>query len=505
MLTQLFIDDPESAKQYVKLHSSAIHIENKDVGLIQRKAFFYLVYKSLPFLDTCDSYQVKIAELAKAIGCEHSNLKHIKSEIKKLAQTSVSWNIFQKDEEVKWGVANLLADCEIESGTGICEYSFSPKFKKRFLNPDMYVKLNLIISKHFKSKHAFNIYVLALDYLRHDINYGEKLFSVEELRQYLGIAENEYKLVGDLHRRVVKRAIEEINSESDMKLEIELKRGKRNKIVGFKFKMSIKEEFVEFYKLKKKIDPKSDLPLLINEVSEASINVPNLNEMSDDRGLSFLSALLLEKLTQMGFVWKKRSVEKINQLTQHFKTYQTLSGKDIELTLIEKYIEFLSHIVNRQQEKNKQNGRSGNPAGLFLKILLSDEYLKPFIKTYEDTLKDREQKEKAYDSALGKQLELIHIDQDSERFKQWLDINYDQKRELLEDVFNKNTYLQKKNPKDKQSVLNTKTIVMSLYGEADKLGFSKEPFDSKKYLEEPEFQTRLNKAREKVKAQLPNY
>jgi hypothetical protein len=53
----------------------------------------------------------------------------------------------------------------------------------------MYVKINLLVSKNFKSKHSLSLYCLALDYLYIKNNFGEKNISLEEMRKYLGLEE----------------------------------------------------------------------------------------------------------------------------------------------------------------------------------------------------------------------------------------------------------------------------------------------------------------------------
>ena len=67
----------------------------------------------------------------------------------------------------------------------------------------MYAKINLLISRSFKSKHSLSIYCLSLDYLQIKNNYGEKTLSIGQIRKYLGLQEHELKKPGDLNIWVI--------------------------------------------------------------------------------------------------------------------------------------------------------------------------------------------------------------------------------------------------------------------------------------------------------------
>lgn len=254
--------DVDETQQAVKVHSAGIHIEHK-MTVTQRKAWFFMLFNAFKAPEDQDVYQMSISELANAIGCQASNLKRIKETLEGMVGITVKWDIFDKVSETDerghsiWGVASLLADCEVIPFTGLCEYSFSAKMRRRFLKPSMFVKLNLLITRGFTSKNSLAIYCLALDYLIVKDNYGEKNLSIEQIRQLLGLPNDKYARVVDLHKHVLKRAEQDINEKSDMRLEIlPIKQGRR--IVGFKLKMSIKPEHLDFYRKKNALLARSE-------------------------------------------------------------------------------------------------------------------------------------------------------------------------------------------------------------------------------------------------------
>ena len=90
----------------------------------------------------------------------------------------------------------------------------------------------------FRSAYAFRIYDLCKQYMR----IGERTISIDELRKWLDIPDDQYKQVGHLKSRVVKPALEDINRSSDLEvmLEADIKEGR--KTVGLRFTISEKSQ-----------------------------------------------------------------------------------------------------------------------------------------------------------------------------------------------------------------------------------------------------------------------
>lgn len=359
-------------KQILNINSGAIHIENK-VDLLSRQAWFYLVYKAIPYLETQETFSIYISELKKGIRYNSTNNEHLKKALRQLVETTLEWNILNKDDE-EWGIATLLADCEIKKGSGICEYSFSPKIKKKFINPKMYLKLNLVISSMFSSKHSLAIYCLAIDYLNFKTKYGEKNLSIEQLRKYLGLDPSLYPRVVDIHRRIVKSSLIEINSNSDINLEITpIKENK--KITGFKFKMNLKKEHLDFYTSnintfeKIGVEPEEDIVLKNDTklLSNFTLESEELKLFFSKNKISITTETMRSKLAElMDFFKDSRVVEKYllflmnyvnSQLDSTNNKIKSLSGFYVGLvkdsTQVSNYLTELD-LHNRRIEKQKE-------------------------------------------------------------------------------------------------------------------------------------------------------
>ena len=81
-----------------------------------------------------------------------------------------------------------------------------------------------------KNKFSVSLYELFFSYSFK----GKFDISLDELRSYLGITDNEYTKVKIFKRNIIKKSIEEINDKTNLRVEYkDLKTGRR--ITGFKF------------------------------------------------------------------------------------------------------------------------------------------------------------------------------------------------------------------------------------------------------------------------------
>ena len=128
-----------------------------------------------------------------------------------------------KDKELKWGFANLLASAEIENG--VCTYAFAPHLRLKLYNPRVYAKLNLHLQNQFKIQYALVLWEICFDYFDRDREKGQTPFiPLETFRELMGIEADEYRTFKALNQTLIKPAVKEINEVTDYFVEAEHKR-----------------------------------------------------------------------------------------------------------------------------------------------------------------------------------------------------------------------------------------------------------------------------------------
>lgn len=395
---------------FLNLHSGAIHIEHS-LTLTQRLAWFYMLYKAKNNLEKEDTHKISLTELKKSIGYTSRNNQILKKELKQLRRTEVEWNIFGKDKVEIWGVSSLFSDVEIIDG--VCEYSYSPKLRKRFFNPSMYAKLNLIVSKKFKSKNTLAIYTLAIDYLQIKNNFGEKNISTNEMRKYLGLSTDRYIRETDLYKHVLKKAELEINNSSDINILIEPIRTERLKITGFKLKMSIKENFLEYYKPQKKlIDKPNQLNIFENTTSinqyKSIITVSNerLQEFYADNGISLTPKTIQEKLKEL---------------------------KDKLKSSFEDYLVFLMEYTKKENKKTKLKSISG----FYIGLIKDDLQVSNYMVLSKKEIENKEKKLESTEKLLNERLVKLYTTYAFDDFTFYLMANVESLEERITEILNR--------------------------------------------------------------------
>ena len=212
--------------------SPAIQIQSK-ITLLQRRAWNVLLANAYNELPDKDIHTVSVSELAAKLGFDSGNHNYLKEVLESLGDCKVEWNLLNKDNKKEWGFAVLLASADIKDG--ICTYGFAPHLRLKLYNPRMYTRLNLSLQNQFRSQYALVLWEICFDYYDSKREQGETPFiPLEVFRELMGVEGDEYVLFKAFNRKVVKVAIEEINTLTEYHVEVEYKRIGR-KIAELKF------------------------------------------------------------------------------------------------------------------------------------------------------------------------------------------------------------------------------------------------------------------------------
>lgn len=210
--------------QILKKNVAAIHICN--VPLIQRKlhnVLMYLAVRSKPPGNHLGEYCVSMPVLISLLGYKSKDIAYLKNNLISLSRNNVEWNLFSDNhKEIEWGTASLLASARIRGGN--CYFSFPAPLECMLRNPELYAKIDLQIQRKFSSKYALALYENVIRF----VNLGcTRWVKLELLKKILGIEEEEPNFEFKYLNRLLKKAIDAVNEESDLLVEVEYRREAR--------------------------------------------------------------------------------------------------------------------------------------------------------------------------------------------------------------------------------------------------------------------------------------
>jgi plasmid replication initiation protein len=310
----------------LKKHAAAIHCSNP-LSLLQRKVSNALLYHAYEELMTKEEHEISIKQLCKLIEYNGNNHAAIKEAMRGLLSTVIEWNVVNDGTGTEdWTASSIIASVSLRGAT--CFYAYSPRMKQLFHSPSMFGKINLYIQSRFKSSYGLALYENCIRYKGLPFT---KWFEMDTFRKLMGVPKDNYIIFRDFKRRVLDKSIEEVNTYSDMLVEPELIRDKRQVI---KIRFALKERAKR---------ARLGMPMLENAVEdtnkEAEIKEPEVITREID----------LRSILIMKFCLSPAQTEKI--LQEYSRSFIFEKMQIVELS------------------SNFKNGKVKNIAGYFLSAL----------------------------------------------------------------------------------------------------------------------------------------
>ncbi|NNM60341.1 MAG: replication initiation protein [Legionellales bacterium] len=203
----------------LKKHVATVHCTN-NLSLLQRKLVNVLLYNAYMELSIKEVHTIKISDLCKILGFNSHNYAALKDALMGLISTIIEWNLVDDNSKSEdWGATAALASAKIKDG--ICEYAYSHHMRKLLYLPSVYAQINLVIQSRFSSSYGLALYENCARFRNLPMT---KWFSVDDFRKLMGVKSDEYSIFRDFKRRVLDKAVEEVNSLSDIRVTPEIKR-----------------------------------------------------------------------------------------------------------------------------------------------------------------------------------------------------------------------------------------------------------------------------------------
>ena len=256
-------------KEVIKA-SPAIQIQSK-ITHLQRRTWNVLLANAYNQLPTAEVHRVNVAELAQKLGFNSKKLDSLKETLEALVDCKVKWNLLNKDNQEKWGVASLLSEVEIENG--ICTYAFTPYLRYKLYNPRIYARLNLQMQDRFTSRYALILWEVCFDYFDLARKQGETPFiPLETFKELIGLETDEYPVFKFFNRDVIKPAVKEINELTGYFVAVEHKRLGR-KVGELKFRISKPKQLPSNPPMQETLFADTyDLPPIARELVQAGVS-----------------------------------------------------------------------------------------------------------------------------------------------------------------------------------------------------------------------------------------
>ncbi len=229
-VTDMGIEKVEK-KRELKKHAATIHCSNA-LSLLQRKISNALLFHAYKELMQKEEHEITLKQLCHLIGYQGHNHAAIREALKGLISTVIEWNLIDdKTGTENWTASSIIASVSLEGP--LCYYAYSPRMKQLLHTPSMFGKIDLVIQSRFRSSYGLALYENCIRYLGLP---HTKWFEMELFKKLMGIPDGMYDVFRDFKRRVLDKAVDEVNMYSDLLVAAELVREGR-KVVRVRFKL----------------------------------------------------------------------------------------------------------------------------------------------------------------------------------------------------------------------------------------------------------------------------
>ncbi len=223
-------------------HRGTIEIANSKITKTQRLAWNLLLAHAFRNLLSQETHEIPVQDIAKAMN--YKDITELKQQLKELRALEIEYNIA---EENTWGVSGYLAAARIIDN--VLYYAYDPFIREQLASPEIYAKIQLSIEHKFSSKYSIVLYELAVSYYIAKKRQGEtKWYDLDTLRRLMGCDDDTlYQEYKHFSARVLKKAVTEINSTSDLHIEIEKKTIKKRTVTHVRFHITPQPNAVKMF------------------------------------------------------------------------------------------------------------------------------------------------------------------------------------------------------------------------------------------------------------------
>src|SRR3990167_8039532 len=159
-----------------------------------------------------EEHVITVKQLCRLIGYQGHNHAAIKEALRGLITTIIEWNLISDVTGAEnWTASSIIASVSLEGP--LCYYAYSPRMKQLLHTPSMFGKIDLVIQSHFRSSYGLALYENCIRYRGLP---NTKWFDMAMFKKLRGVTAGLYDVFRDFKRRVLDKAIDEVNMYSDL-------------------------------------------------------------------------------------------------------------------------------------------------------------------------------------------------------------------------------------------------------------------------------------------------
>ncbi|MCD8524331.1 MAG: replication initiation protein [Gammaproteobacteria bacterium] len=356
-------------------HVSAIH-SAAPLTLLQRKINNALLFHAYPMLTKSEEHTITMTELCRMIGYEGHNYDALKDAILGLLNTVIQWNIIGDDcnDEV-WRAGAIISFVEMKKS--VCTYYYSKPLRELLYEPSVYGRISMIVQARFSSVYALALYENCARYITTKVT---KWFDYEIFRKLMGIMDDtKYTVFKDFKKRVIDKAVSEINLRSSIEVLPEYRTAGR-KVIAIRFKVNEKNKKAPLgRRTSKNYDELENNERALIDILQQEFNI------SSSHGIKLLREYGEEDVLKKMDILKKTKAYKIGQIQGPAYLISLLKNNAQSPAALEK----MSDII---KQRDQQSIHSENEQHDVQAKKKQDHY-KHLIKQFEallDSLDDEE-------------------------------------------------------------------------------------------------------------------
>ncbi len=223
----------------IKKPSAMIQTNVKELTLTQRKIINFLIFIAQNEGEN-KLYTTNIKTVRKMCNIKKTENIDLKEQFKALKKIDIEFNYLDKDKNNVWEITGVLSMARIMMDTGEIIFEIPYGLREKIMDPSIYSPLNILLIAGLKSKYSIVLYELLRDYL-HSPTFPQ--LTISELKNLLGIERGKYKEFFNFKKRVLDRAVDEVNKKTDIICSYELIKTIGNRYSHIKFEVMKNKDF----------------------------------------------------------------------------------------------------------------------------------------------------------------------------------------------------------------------------------------------------------------------